>query len=150
MEIKSILNEKTIMLSLESADKLDAIRQMAGVFYEAGKIKDEKVFVDAVLEREKQCSTGVGMGLAIPHGKSDTVTEAGLLFARSKNGLEFDSMDGKLAHLIFMIAVPETANELHLQILSGLSRKLMHEGLRKELMAAGTKEEIINILMREE
>ncbi len=103
------------------------------------------MFHKAVLDREAEYSTGIGMGIAIPHGKSSGVKEASLVFARSKNGVDFDSMDGQPAHLLFMIAVPEAANDDHLKILGTLSRKLMHQSIREALMNATTYEDVIAV-----
>jgi len=109
------------------------------------KLSNKEMFHKAVLEREAEYSTGIGMGIAIPHGKSSGVKEASLVFARSKAGVDFDSMDGKPAHLLFMIAVPEAANDDHLKILGTLSRKLMHQSIREALMNATTYEDVIAV-----
>lgn len=83
------------------------------------------------------------MGIAIPHGKSSAVKEASIVFGRSNKGIDYDSMDGKPAHLFFLIAVPEESSDLHLRALSEISRKLMHNDVREQLFKAETFEDFI-------
>ncbi|MFZ7132762.1 MAG: PTS sugar transporter subunit IIA [Eubacteriales bacterium] len=145
MEINQLLNEKLILLDLQSTNKLDAISEMAEVLYKEGKLFDKACYLQAVLKREEEFSTGIGMGIATPHGKSSAVKEAALVFAKSKFGVDFASIDGNPAYLFFLIAVPEEANNTHLRILSELSRRLMHEDVRKKLSEVNTTSEVITL-----
>ena len=119
---------------------------MAKMLDENGKLLDKDKYIKAVTDREKEFSTGIGMGIAIPHGKSSGVKEAALVFGRSTDGLDYQSMDDELAHIFFLIAVPEESSDEHLKILSQISRKLMHKELRNSLMSASSPEEIITLL----
>lgn len=148
MDITKISNEDLIILNLKSKNKLDAIKEMADLLNKNDKLWDKNTYIEAVLKREEEYSTGIGMGVAIPHGKSSAVKEAALVIAKSENGIDFSSMDGELANLIFLIAVPEHANDLHLKILSELSRQLMHEEMRNSLISAKKPSEIIEVLKK--
>jgi len=146
MNITEILNVNLIKLELNSKTKEDVITEMATILDENGKLLDKNIYIKAVKDREKEFSTGIGMGIAIPHGKSSGVKEAALVFGRSANGIDYQSMDDELAHLFFLIAVPEESSDEHLKILSQLSRKLMHKDLRESLMKATSPEEVITLL----
>ena len=146
MNITELLNVNLIKLELTSKTKEDVIKEMAKLLEENGKLLDKDKYIKAVLDREKEFSTGIGMGIAIPHGKSSGVKEPALVFGRSSGGIDYQSMDDELAHLFFLIAVPEESSDEHLKILSQISRKLMHSELRDSLMKASTSEEIITLL----
>lgn len=143
MDIAAVLNEKCIELNLKARNKEEAIRELTDLLSEQGLITDQEEFFTAVQEREKLFSTGIGMGIAIPHGKSPAVRQAAVAFGRSANGVDFNSMDDKPAHLIFLLAVPEDANDLHLQVLSTLSRLLMHKEVREALSKATSAAEVV-------
>jgi len=144
-EIRDVLKPAFINLDLQATDKQAAIRELANTFVHKGAVTNDSVYLDAVMKREEESTTGIGFGVAIPHGKSAAVTEPSLGFGRSQAGIEYDSMDGKPVHLMFLIAVPETSNDEHLKILSKLSRKLMHEDVRQKLMTVADVEEIYQI-----
>ncbi|NNU78569.1 PTS sugar transporter subunit IIA [Clostridium estertheticum] len=146
MNITELLNVNLIKLELTSKTKEDVIIEMATILDENGKLLDKDKYVKAVQDREKEFSTGIGMGIAIPHGKSSGVKEAALVFGRSVNGIDYQSMDDELANIFFLIAVPEESSDEHLKILSQISRKLMHKDLRESLMKAISPEEIITLL----
>ena len=108
---------------------------------------DKEAVLAALKKRESEGSTGMGEGIAIPHAKSDKIVEPVVLYGQSEQGVDWDSMDGSLAHNIFMILVPEKyQGDLHLKILQMLSRKLVSADFRTQLDAAKTKEEIYNVL----
>ncbi|MGH4117166.1 PTS sugar transporter subunit IIA [Clostridium sp.] len=146
MNITELLSVNTIKLELTSKTKEDVIIEMATMLDENGKLLDKNKYIKAVTDREKEFSTGIGMGIAIPHGKSSGVKEAALVFGRSEEGIDYQSMDDELAHIFFLIAVPEESSNEHLKILSQISRKLMHKELRDSLMNANSPEEIITLL----
>ena len=146
MNITEILSVSLIKLELTSKTKEDVINEMAKMLDEDGKLLDKDKYIKAVKDREKEFSTGIGMGIAIPHGKSSGVKEASLVFGRSTGGIDYQSMDDELAHVFFLIAVPEESSDEHLKILSQISRKLMHKELRASLMKASSAEEIITLL----
>ena len=148
MNITELLNVNLIKLELTSKTKEDVIKEMVKMLDVDGKLLDVDKYTQAVLNREKEFSTGIGMGIAIPHGKSSGVKEAALVFGRSTGGIDYKSMDDELAHIFFLIAVPEESSNEHLKILSQISRKLMHKELRDSLMKACSPEEIITLLQQ--
>ncbi|MBU3130317.1 PTS sugar transporter subunit IIA [Clostridium tagluense] len=146
MNITELLNVNLIKLELSSKTKEDVIKEMVTILDKDGKLLDVDKYLQAVLDRETEFSTGIGMGIAIPHGKSSGVKEPALVFGRSVDGIDYQSMDDELAHIFFLIAVPEESSDEHLKILGQISRKLMHSELRDSLMKASSAEEIITLL----
>ena len=146
MRITELVNEETISEQLVSRSKHDVLEELALLLKYSGTVKGKDAFLQAIYARENEGSTGIGYGVAIPHGKSSSVIEPAIAFGRSPEGIDFDSLDGNPAHMFFMIAVPEDADNLHLQTLARLSRRLMHGSFRNELMKAGTKEDILRAL----
>lgn len=146
MSISEIMNKNLIKLELQSGSKEDVINELASILEDNGKLIDKQKYVNAVIEREKVFSTAIGMGIAIPHGKSDGVKEPSLAFGRSKAGIDYKAADGSLAHLFFMVAVPEGSNDEHLRLLGQISRKLMHADVREKLMQAQSGEDVIKAL----
>ena len=144
-EIRDVLKPAFINFDLKTTDKQAAISELANTFLTKGVVTNDSVYLEAVMKREEESTTGIGFGVAIPHGKSAAVAEPSLAFGRSQAGIHYDSMDGKPVHLMFLIAVPETSNDEHLRILSKLSRKLMHEDVRQKLMTVTDAEEIYQI-----
>jgi PTS system fructose-specific IIA component len=142
-----IVDENLIVLELEVEDKIDAIYKLAKLAKKSNKINSVDEYVESVLEREREFSTGVGNGIAIPHGKSKAVNEAMIVFGICKKPLEWDSLDGDPVEMIFMLGVPEeNVDNIHLKILSNLSRKLMDEGFIKNLKESKTAKEVLSIL----
>ncbi|WP_142433247.1 PTS sugar transporter subunit IIA [Enterococcus mundtii] len=144
-EIRDLLKSDFVNFELKATEKEAAINELSTTFVKKGVVRNDSVYFDAVMKREEESTTGIGFGIAIPHGNSAAVTEPALGFGRSQAGITYDSMDGKPVHLMFLIAVPETSNDEHLRILSKLSRKLMHEDIRQKLMAVTDVEEIYQI-----
>lgn len=145
MEIKDMFSKERVCLQLGAENKLEAIDELIDILVKDGKINDEETFRKAVLKREEEFSTGIGMGIAIPHGKSDSVNEAAIVFGKSNQGIDYGSMDDKPAHLFFLIAVPQDSNDIHLRALSQISRKLMHENVRNAIMNSSNFEEFIKV-----
>ena len=144
--IKDLLSEELYIESLKASNKKEAILEMIDKLEQSGKLVDRALYTEAVFNRESEFSTGIGMGIAIPHGKSSGVKTPSLVFARSKEGVDFDSMDEKPSFLFFLVAVPEESGDEHLKILSTISRKLMHEDVRNNLMQASDYATVIEIL----
>ncbi len=145
MEIKDMFSKERVCLQLGAENKLEAIDELIDILVKDGKINDKETFRKAVLKREEEFSTGIGMGIAIPHGKSDSVNEAAIVFGKSNQGIDYGSMDDKPAHLFFLIAVPQDSNDIHLRALSQISRKLMHENVRNAIMNSSNFEEFIKV-----
>ncbi len=146
MRITELLTRETILLSLSANSKLDAVEELVGVLERAGKITDRKVFKDAIIRREEQSTTGVGDGIAIPHAKTSVVKDAAIVFGRSHAGVDYESLDGQPAHLFFMIAAPEGANNTHLEALARLSTILMKADAREKLLGAKSADDVLDII----
>ncbi len=146
MNFSDLINENLVVLNVESNTKSEVLKEISKVLVFENRISDHEVFIEALMQRELHGSTGIGYGVAIPHGKSDSVITPSLVFGKSEKGVEFDSLDGEPAHIFFMIAVPSESNNLHLQILAKLSRKLMYEEFRNKLKNAQTSAEVLNVL----
>ncbi|WP_223774970.1 fructose-specific PTS transporter subunit EIIC [Streptomyces sp. 135] len=145
--LSGYLTERTVKVQLEARDKEAAIREMAALLATTGKVDDVEELVRTALRREAQGTTGLGEEIAIPHAKTDAVLAPVVGFARSAEGIEWGSLDGTKARLIFMISVPEAAaGDEHLRILALLSRKLMDTGFRGRLEAAPDDAAILEVL----
>lgn len=150
MRISELLQKESIALGRKPQDKADAIGQMVELLAKSGSLEDKKKFKQAILERECLSTTGIGEGIAIPHGKSSAVKRAALTAMVVPQGVDFASADGAPVHLLFMIAVPEEGAELHLEVLERLAAMLMDEDFRKRLTAAKDAAEFLHILSIEE
>lgn len=150
MRIPELLQKESIALGRKPQDKADAIGQMVELLAKSGSLEDKKKFKQAILERERLSTTGIGEGIAIPHGKSSAVKRAALAAMVVPQGVDFASADGAPVHLLFMIAVPEEGAELHLEVLERLAAMLMDEDFRKRLTAAKDAAEFLHILSIEE
>ncbi|SOC22353.1 PTS system D-fructose-specific IIA component (F1P-forming) (Frc family) /PTS system D-fructose-specific IIB component (F1P-forming) (Frc family) /PTS system D-fructose-specific IIC component (F1P-forming) (Frc family) [Ureibacillus xyleni] len=148
MKITELLTKDTIALSLNSQQKEPVLEELTNVLYSAGKLTDKEEFKSAILAREQQSTTGIGEGIAIPHAKTKAVKEAAICFGRSKDGVNFESLDGQPAYLFFMIAAPEGANNTHLEALSRLSSILLIEDVRRQLLEASSEQDVIDIVNR--
>jgi fructose PTS system EIIA component len=142
-----LINENLIVLNLNAKDKNDAILELAALAHKDGKIISIDEYIESVFEREKSYSTGVGNGIAIPHGKSKAVKEAMIVFGKLAGGIEWDSLDDKPVDLIFLLGVPDqNVDNLHLKILSQLSRKLMNDDFIELLRNAKTSSDVMTVL----
>ncbi len=146
MKITELLTRNTIILSIVGNQKLEAIEALVDVLDKEGMLANKATFKQAILAREKQSTTGIGEGIAIPHAKTTAVKQAAIAFGKSEQGIEYESLDGQPAHLFFMIAAPEGANNTHLEALSRLSSILMKDEAREKLLKAATKDEVLEII----
>ncbi|GLC29760.1 PTS sugar transporter subunit IIA [Clostridium omnivorum] len=145
MNTKDMFSKERVCFNLVSTTKDEVISELIDILVKDGKVLDKEVFKEAVFKREEEFSTGIGMGIAIPHGKSSAVKEASIVFGRSDKGIDYESMDDMPAHLFFLIAVPEESSDLHLRALSEISRKLMHAEIREQLFKAQSFEDFIKV-----
>ena len=150
MELTEFIFPQLVKLELGSAKKLDAIKELVDMLDTAGCLTDADAFLKSVLGREKVGSTGIGKGIAIPHSRTSTVREVVVAIGRSKNGIEFEALDNRPVHLIFLIAAPIESGGLYLKALARLSRLLRYQEFRNELMEAQTVDEVIKIISSEE
>ena len=145
--ITDIMSDEAIVLGETATTKDGVIEDLVQRLEKTAAITDKNGFKEVIYDREKESTTGIGMGIAIPHGKSAYVRKPTVAFARSQDGVEWHSLDGKLAHMIFMIAVPENSQgDMHLKILQRLSRKLMDDDFRQALMDAPDKAAVHQLL----
>ena len=146
MTIRDLLAAESINLNGTPAGKTEALNQCIDLMAKSGKIAEVEKYRKGVFAREEEGTTEIGMGIAIPHCKSDAVTKAGLAAMVVKDGVDFESLDGTPAKIIFLIAAPNTEDNVHLQVLSKLSVMLMDEQFTNSLINAGSVDEFLNII----
>ncbi|GGA49143.1 PTS fructose transporter subunit IIABC [Paenibacillus physcomitrellae] len=142
MKITDLMIKETMIMNLKAVTKEAAIDELISSLAAHGRINDPVLFKEMILKREAEASTGIGGGIAMPHAKTKAVNEATVVFAKSENGVDYDTLDGEPATLFFMIAVPEGAGNVHLQTLASLSKLLIDSGFIEQLQAASTPDEV--------
>lgn len=146
MRITELLDKRSIMLGAAPSDKTQVLEQAVALMGASGKIADLDAYQKQVFAREEESTTGIGEGIAIPHGKCDAVAKPGLAAMVIPNGVDFDSLDGEPVTLLFLIAAPNTKDNVHLDVLSKLSVMLMDEDFTAKLRGAATVEEFLSII----
>ena len=146
MRITDLLDARSILLDASPKSKSEALDQIVDLMVKSEKINDKEAYRKQVYAREEESTTGIGEGIAIPHGKCDAVTKPGLAAMVVKDGVDFDSLDGEPVTLMFLIAAPNTEDNIHLDVLSKLSVLLMNEEFTESLRNAKTVEEFMNII----
>lgn len=134
MKIKDLLKKELMIMDLKATSKLEAINEMVKKLKDEGIISDEEIFKDFILKREEKGTTGLGDGIAMPHAKTTAVKIPAVLFAKSKNGVDYEALDGEPVHIFFMIAATEGAHDSHIETLAKLSKMLINDEFVKELM----------------
>ena len=147
MRITELLTKETIAMDLSASDKNGVIDELVNQLDSAGKLSDIAQFKEAIHNRESQSTTGIGEGIAIPHAKVAAVTSPAIAFGKSKEGVDYQSLDGQPAHLFFMIAAPEGGAQTHLDALAKLSGILMDDTVRENLLQANSKKKYFVLLM---
>lgn len=150
MRIRDLLAPESIMLQGVASDKTDVLNQMVELMAKSGKIADVDTYRKGVFAREEEGTTGVGEGIAIPHCKSNAVKAPGLAAMVVPDGVEFDALDGAPVHILFLIAAPDTKDNVHLDVLSKLSTLLMDESFTQSLIHASSVDEFLAIIDRAE
>ena len=150
MELSEFISPQLTKLELSSVNKIDAIKELIDMLDSEGYLTDANAFLKSVLEREKVGSTGIGKGIAIPHSRTSSVREVVVAIGRSTSGIEFEALDNREVHLVFLIAAPLESGGLYLKALARLSRLLRYQEFRNELMQAETVDKIISIISAEE
>ena len=146
MRITDLLDKRSISLTAAPKSKEEALNEAIALMAESGKINDTEGYRRQVFAREEESTTGVGEGIAIPHGKFAAVNRPGLAAMVIKDGVDFESLDGEPVTLLFLIAAPDTKDNVHLDVLSKLSMMLMDEEFTKSLRNASTAEEFLEII----
>lgn len=142
MKINDLLRKDLMIMDLQATDKEAVIDEMISQLYKHEVINDISTFKEGIMNREAQTSTGLGNGIAMPHSKNKAVVEPAVLFAKSTKGVDYDALDGQPVELFFMIAAPEGGNNLHLEVLASLSRKLIDEEVIESLKQSSTPEQV--------
>ncbi|KRN94036.1 PTS fructose transporter subunit IIABC [Pediococcus stilesii] len=150
MKIKELLKENLMIMNLTAKTKDDVINEMIDKYVSEGIVTDRDKYLKGILDREAESTTGIGDEIAMPHAKTNAVTEAAVLFAKSSQGVDFDSLDGKPVKLFFMIAAPEGANNAHLQALAKLSSLLIDPDLVAKLKETKTPQDVIELFEKAE
>lgn len=150
VRITDLLDKRSIYLTGNVKDKTSALNQMVELMVKSGKIHDVEKYREGVFAREEEGTTGIGEGIAIPHCKSDAVKDAGLAVMIVQEGVDFESMDGVPVSLIFLIAAPDTEENIHLDVLSKLAVLLMDKELVAALKSVKSEEEFISMIEKAE
>ena len=145
ISLENIIPPERVTL-LASIEKDGALRELAETIADAAEVQDADRLLEAIFEREKIMSTGIGLGIAIPHAKIPSVTEFVVALGKSAKGIEFNSLDGKPVHFVVMIAGPDNQQERYLQLLARITLKLKDSGVRRRLGDASSVEEILAAL----
>lgn len=143
----NVIDKNLIVLNLDAETKEEVFSDLANVLNEDGRLNDKAEYIENVKAREATATTGIGFGIAIPHGKTDAVKNVSVAIARLNQPVDWNSMDGKPVKMVFQIAVPESSKgDEHLRLLSELSRKLIHKEFREAILQAKNVNEILDLL----
>ena len=146
MKITELLEPTSILADMTATSKLAVLEELAGTLCPGPEGLDLDTVVEVLMERERLGSTGIGDSVAIPHGKLTDIAKLKLAFGRSLKGVNFDSVDGKLSHLFFLLLAPVNSAGLHLKALAKISRMLMSPSFREDLMQAAQGQDIYKLL----
>jgi PTS system nitrogen regulatory IIA component len=152
MQIMDFLSKKAIVIDIKSTKKVDVIRELVDALINSGDIekKCRNKLIDALMNRESLGSTAIGQGIAIPHAKSDCVEKLVAAFGLSKKGLDFDSLDGELAYIFFLLIAPQDSAGPHLKALARISRLLKDKYFRDTLKSSQDEKSVIRIITEED
>ncbi len=149
MKICDVLHKEAILADLKARNKKGILEELVAPVADIAKVQQEDL-VRVLLERERLGSTGIGGGIGIPHGKMKNLENLVLGFGLSRKGVDFESLDGKPAHIFFLLVTPENSTGLHLKLLARISRILKNETFKNRLLEAGDRDEILGIIMGED
>ncbi len=150
MKVLDLLNDKYVIPDLKGQTKDEVINELIDLFKDDPRVIDLEKVREAVLEREKIMSTGVGKGFAIPHGKTNTVNDILAAFGKTSRAIEYDSLDGHPVYLVFLLVGKDNLVSKHIKLLSRISRMMNKDEFRESLIKAKTAEEILSIFKKEE
>lgn len=149
MRISQLLDKNSIISNLTARDKKGAIDELASAAANATNASAEDIAV-VLMEREQLGSTGIGGGIAIPHGKLNSVTDINIGFALSQDGVEYDSLDNKPVHIFFLLLTPENSTGGHLKVLAQISKLLKMDQFKNQLLNASTDQEIYDVILEQD
>lgn len=150
MRIKKYLCQESVIEELKAVTKEAALEELTAALPQRVARHDKAEMVRVLMARERLGSTGIGEGIAIPHGKIADLDELMISYGRSKKGLDFNAMDGKPVHLLFLLVAPENSAGQHLKVLARISRMLKDELFRKKLMKAASNDELYNLIVEKD
>jgi mannitol/fructose-specific phosphotransferase system IIA component (Ntr-type) len=150
MKLSKKIHKKAVLMSMASTTKSEALAELVDLLCSAYRLKDREIIREAIIDREEKQSTGIGMGLAVPHAKTPVVDQLYVAFGRSIAGIEFDSVDGEKAHIFFILVSPRDVSGPHIKALAGISRLIKHEDFRNDLLACADTGEFIGLVEKAE
>ena len=150
MKISEILDKRAIKLGLTSIKKEDVLKELVGILAQVENIGDQKSLLKTLLEREKLGSTGIGQGIAIPHGKTDAINRLIAVLGVSKSGVNFDALDGELVYIFFLLVAPKDSAGPHLKALAQISRLLRDTYFCELIRKCKTEQEVFDLIKNEE
>jgi len=149
MKILEVLTKDTIICELKSIDKIGVLKELSEPLSKVANVKHEDI-VQVLIERERLGSTGIGGGIGIPHGKLNQLKSLALGLGVSREGIDFDSMDGRPTYIFFLLVTPENSTGMHLKLLAHISRLLKNDVLKQKLMNSRTIDEIYDVINEED
>lgn len=147
--MNNYLNKETVRLNLKGSTKEQILSELVDVLVQNGIIPNSQPLLDALLEREGLGSTGIGYGVAIPHGRCQDVSRPAVILGRTENEVDFDSIDGQPARIFFLLVAPEDGNTEHLHLLAGIARMMKDADIRNKLLKLETAEEVVALFAEE-
>ena len=150
MKLSDLLDESVISLHLASEDKEELFAEMVEILWRAGRLEDREGALEAIASREDMATTGIGDGLAVPHGKAASIGALTAALGISKEGIEYDATDGEPVHIVFMVLAEANNPGPHVECLGEIARLLQVQGFRDRLRAAETAEEVLAVIKAEE
>ncbi len=150
MKIAEILQEQCVVAEIRGKTKKEIIAELVEALAKARLVKDVEPVVNVVMDREKLGSTGIGNGVAVPHGKLKNINNIMCAFGRSKNGVDFDAVDRAPVHIFFLVLAPEDSASLHLKVLSRITKILRDQSLRKKIIKLTNVHELYTSILEED
>ncbi len=150
MRLRDLLDEAAVKTGLESVDKEECFEEMVDILVRAGRVVDRDATLRAILDREELSTTGIGEGVAVPHGKHESIPELIAAFGTSRDGIEFDSVDGEPVHMVILLLASKDNPGPHVQALAEISRLVRIPGFYRKAVEANTPAELLDILDTEE
>ncbi len=150
MKIMDFLNEEAISVNLKAEDKKGVVDELVDLLVKSGEVRDRDGLVNILMAREALGSTGIGQGIGIPHGKTPNIKRLTAAFGLSKEGVNFESLDGEPTHIFFLLVAPEESAGPHLKALARISRLLKDKYFRETLIKAASAQEVLKIIKAED
>jgi fructose-specific phosphotransferase system IIA component len=150
MKLSKSIQKKALLLGMKASNKREALEELVDLLCKAYKLKDRSTILEAIRAREEKQSTGIGMGLAVPHAKTHVVDKLYVAFGRSEEGIDFDTIDGEKARLFFILVSPRDVSGPHIKALAGISRLIKHEEFRRDLLECTDENEFIDLVKKAE